>query len=140
MKALLMLGALAFAQELPHPLTPGTYAFQTQARNAKGPVCSEQWELRADGTMTVRSGEEVVEATYRLTHDRDGDWISSTSVATNHKPDCTGTVTQSLSNKENRTLVIALNGGDILTCPPPGHTADGTPVTTSCFGSLVRVK
>jgi hypothetical protein len=138
---LFTVAALAvIAQQLPHPIKPGSYRFETKDRTAEGPVCTEQWELRADGTMTVHSGEEVVEQRYRLARDRDGDWVIANALSTNSKPDCTGNVTSSVSGKENRIYILALNDGDILVCPPPSHTADGTPITSSCYASLTRVE
>ncbi|MES2443750.1 MAG: hypothetical protein V4574_13040 [Pseudomonadota bacterium] len=128
------------AQQLPHPITPGSYRFETHDRTAKGPVCTEQWDLRADGTMTFHSGEEIVESRYRLAHDRDGDWVITTALSTNGKPDCTGKVTQSISGKESRIYILAFNDGSISVCPAPGHTADGTPITSSCYASLKRVE
>ena len=140
MNALLMLAGLALAKQLPHALSPGTYIFETNARNDKGPICTERWELRADRTMTVRGGEEVVEKTYKLTHDRDGDWITSTSVSTNGKPDCTGTVTKHVVKIPNSRLVVAFNSGPIAVCPPPGHAPDGAPYVSDCFATLKRVE
>lgn len=134
------LSAPVVAQQLPHPLSPGTYRFETSARTAVGPVCTEQWELRADGTMTVRSGEEIVERRYRLTHDRDGDWLVGTSLSTNGRPDCTGNVTQSVSAGESRTNILAFNDGSISVCAAPTHTPDGSPYTSSCYGRLTRVE
>lgn len=90
--------------------------------------------------MTVRGGEEVVEKTYKLTHDRDGDWITSTSVSTNGKPDCTGTVTRQLVKIPNSRLVVAFNSGPIAVCPPPGHTPGGAPYVSGCFATLKRVE
>jgi hypothetical protein len=134
------LSAPAAAQQLPHPIKPGTYRFETDARNAKGPVCSEQWELRTDGSMTVHSGEEIVENRYRLTHDRDGDWIIAKALSTNGKPDCTGRVTQSLGTAENRIFIVAFNDGDISVCAAPTHTPDGVPTVSNCYASLKRVE
>lgn len=140
MKTLLMLAGLALVQQPSHALSTGTYIFETNARNANGPICTERWELRADGTMTIRSGDEVVEKTYKLTHDRDGDWITSTSVSTNSKPDCTGTVTKRVVKIPNSRLVVAFNSGPVAVCPPPGHAPDGAPYVSGCFATLKRVE
>lgn len=122
------------------PLQPGTWRFETHDRTAKGPVCTETWELRADSTMTVTSGEEVTVSRYRFRHDRDGDWLVHATLSTNGKPDCTGTVTANPSRDERSTYLIPFNDGNVQACPPPTHTADGTPFTSSCYATLRRVE
>jgi hypothetical protein len=135
-----LLLALAIAAPLPDPLQPGTYRFETHARTAAGPVCTEQWELRGDWTMTVRSGEEVVEQRYRFRHDRDGDWLVSAVLSSNGRPDCTDTATTDPSKHEHSIYLIAFNDGHVEACPPPGHAPDGTPVTSECYATLRRVE
>jgi Domain of unknown function (DUF1918) len=134
----LLLALAAAAQD--GPLQPGTWRFETHARTATGPVCTEQWELRADWTMTVRGGEEVVEKRYRFRHDRDGDWIVAATLSSNGKPDCTGTVTRNPSKDEHSTYLVAFNDGHVEVCVPPGQAPDGSPYVSDCYATLRRVE
>lgn len=131
----LLLAGLALQQA---PMPPGTYTFTTNARTASGPVCTEQWELRADGTMTVRSGQEVLEKRYRFERDGDGDRIVVNITATNAKPDCQGDVTRKPNKGDRSIYLLVSNDGSVAVCIPPRHAEDGTPVHDQCYARLTR--
>lgn len=120
------------------PMTPGTYRFETSERRGNRPLCAESWTLRADGTMTVLSGEEVVEKRWRLVHDRDGDWLVQAAVSTNGRPDCMGNAVTAPATVEVRNYLVRFNDGVIQVCPPPAHAADGAPIVAGCYATLRR--
>ncbi len=132
---LLALPAAALAQD--SGFQPrGAWLFRTDAVQNGQPVCTETWTFGADGQMAVESGQERVQKRYRIETDRDGTWIVSETLATNGQPDCMGAVTPTVTPGENRTYVLRLNNGTVLTCAAPGHTADGIPVVSSCYGRI----
>ncbi len=104
----------------------------------KKPVCTEIWTFAADN-LTVESGEERVEKRFRMVKDRTGNWLVAASLSTNGKPDCTGHASATVNTVESRIYLLPMNGGDVLTCPPPGKTAKGIPLIANCFGSLRRI-
>lgn len=125
------------AQEAPAFTLAGVYLFETDAQKDGRPVCSETWTFGAGGAMTVESGEERVRKRYHTETDRDGTWIVSETLETNGAPDCMGQRTPTVTPGENRTYVVPMNGGIILTCPAPQRMADGAPYIAGCYGSIV---
>ena len=117
----------------------GRWSFRTVALEKGRPVCSETWTFGADGTMSVESGAERVQKRYRIEEDRDGTWIVTETLSTNHQPDCMGNVTTAIEPGEHRTFILRTNSGVVLTCPPPQHTADGIPMIRECYGSLTQM-
>ncbi|MFM6931927.1 MAG: hypothetical protein ACKOUT_06770 [Novosphingobium sp.] len=118
----------------------GAYRFTSTAMDTvtKQPVCTETWTF-ALGNLTVESGEERVEQRFRMIKDRTGNWLVTASLSTNGKPDCTGHASATVSPEESRIYLLPMNGGNFLTCPPPGRTAKGIPFISDCFGSLRRI-
>jgi hypothetical protein len=113
----------------------GTYDFRTVEKKNGVPVCSERWTFGADGVLTVESGQELAHDTYRLEHDKVGDWIITKMRDTNGKPDCTGQTRTTISQDENRTYWFAMNDGTINVCPPPAGTP---PFIAGCYAWLTR--
>lgn len=138
MNPMIAIAAVSLVQQV--PMAPGTYKFETHARNATGPVCTETWELRADGTMTLRSGQEVLEKRYRFEHDQMGDRIVVTILKTNSKPDCMGNVTKKPRKHDRSIYLIAFNDGHVEVCPPPAPAPDGIPYHSGCYATLRPVK
>ena len=140
MKALPVLLALALpAAALAQDSTfdpKGAWLFRTDEVQNGRPICTETWTFGEDGRMAVESGAERVQKRYRIEEDRDGMWIVAETLATNGQPDCMGNVTPTVTPGEYRTLILRLNNGTVLTCPPPGHTADGIPIVGPCYGSI----
>lgn len=134
------LPASSVAQETPTFVLEGVYRFQTDALEGGRPVCSETWSFGADGAMTVESGEERVRKRYRTETDRDGRWIVEETLETNGAPDCMGQRTPNVTPGERRTYVVPMNGGIILTCPPPQRMPDGAPYISNCYGSIVPAR
>ncbi|MES2834437.1 MAG: hypothetical protein V4707_07015 [Pseudomonadota bacterium] len=132
----LALPAAALAQDAAFD-PKGAWLFRTDEVQNGRPVCTETWTFGEDGRMSVESGAERVEKRYRIEEDRDGTWIVSEALSTNHQPDCMGYVTAAIEPGENRTLILRFNNGTVLTCPPPGHTADGIPIIGSCYGRII---
>lgn len=74
----------------------GAWLFRTEANQNGRPVCTETWTFGEDGKMSVDSGAERVEKRYRIEEDRDGTWIVSETLSTNHQLDCMGQVTTAI--------------------------------------------
>jgi len=133
---LLALPAAALAQD--SGFQPrGEYLFRTDAVQNGQPVCTEVWTFGADGQLAIESGAERVQKRFRIENDRDGTWIVSETLSTNHQPDCIGAIAVEIDRGERRSFVVPLNNGTVLTCPPPGHTADGIPIIGSCYGRII---
>lgn len=136
--AMLAVGAApAFAQEARPLALEGLYLFNTDARQDGRPVCSEAWSFGPDGAMTVESGQERVRKRWRTEADRDGNWLVTETLGTNGAPDCMGQRSDGVKPGENRTYLLPMNSGIILTCPPPQRMPDGAPYIASCYGSIV---
>ncbi|MBU1324142.1 MAG: hypothetical protein KJ676_02775 [Alphaproteobacteria bacterium] len=118
------------------PVLEGAWIFTTEARQNNRPICTETWDFGSDGRMEVSSGAERVQKTWRLERDLDGLWLVMTTLSTNHAPDCMGNVTAEIPKGEDRTYLVPLNSGRVLTCPPPGRTPNGAPVVSGCYGGL----
>jgi hypothetical protein len=117
----------------------GPWLFRTDAIENGRPVCSETWTFGEGGKMSIASGAERVERRYRIEKDRDGIWIVSETLSTNHKPDCTGYVTMVTEPGENRTLILRKKDGTVLTCPPPQRTAEGISILSECYGRITAM-
>lgn len=127
------------------PSTPrilqGEYTFRSTAMKDGKPVCVERWVFK-DGGQTVKSGEEVVRLSFHTEIDADGlNWLVSTLIETNGKPDCTGSsaIPDPGPQKERRTYFLMRNNGAFVVCPPPSKTEDGTPFTGDCWGEATPV-
>jgi len=118
------------------PLLEGAWIFTTEARQNSRPVCTETWDFGPEGRMEVSSGAERVQKAYRVERDEAGLWLIMTTLSTNHRPDCMGNVTTRVPEGEDRTYLVPLNSGRVLTCPPPGRAPDGAPVVSGCYGGL----
>jgi len=114
----------------------GAYEFRTHDRKNGAPVCTERWTLGADGIMTVQSGQELVHQKYRLEHDSVGDWIISTFIDSNGKPDCMGRARTESPKGEERIYWFAMNDGTINVCAPP---ATNPIYISNCYATLQRV-
>ena len=116
----------------------GDYRFATTDRGADGqPVCAETWSFASDGTMTVHSGQEIVQKVWRTETDADGDWLVTRSVSTNGEPDCMGDRSPTVRSGETRTYILTFNAGGMVVCGPPSRTSDGILfVGPTCYGNL----
>jgi len=134
--ALICLPAVALAQDGFRP--SGLYVFASDARANGQPVCSELWDFDADGrTLRIESGAERVTKTYRIETER-GDLVLVGRIETaNGQADCTGNLNAIPSREEQRTYLLPMNDGAVLTCPVPGRTAGGAPFVSGCYGRLI---
>lgn len=133
---LLALPAVALAQD--SGFQPrGEYLFRTDAVQNGQPVCTEVWTFGDDGKLAIESGAERVQKLFHIETDRDGTWIVSETLSTNGQPDCMGHATPTVTPGERRSHIVPLNNGTVVTCPPPGHTSDGIPITGDCYGRLI---
>ena len=67
--------------------------------------CRETYEFRDDGTMTSRSGEEVLEKSWRVETDGYDSSLVTRVLSTNGKPDCQGDTNAAIGAE--RALPIA---------------------------------
>ena len=132
----LALPAAALAQDTTFDPT-GEWLFRTDAVQNGEALCTEIWTFSGGDRLAVESGAERVEKRYRVETDRDGTWIVAETLSTNGQPDCMGNVAAIVTPGERRTYVIPMNSGHVLTCPPPAHTADGTPFISECYGRII---
>jgi hypothetical protein len=111
----------------------GEYAWATFVRENGQPVCTETWTF-GEGTLTVRSGEEIVRKSLSMEAEGAMPVLVLRNLETNGAPDCMGNRTPVPPQGEYRVLLVPLNSGDIQTCPvpkgPPPH------VIGECYGSL----
>ena len=98
--------------------------------SAKDGSCVEQHEYRADGTATVRSGEEVLEKTYTIERYKRGPFylFHEQVTASNGGKDCTGRTTA--VGKQSGMFVLPTNDGGFYTCA----SNEGW----GCFGTASR--
>ncbi len=102
--ALALMAAPAMAQEAtPSPLVDlaaqhtgtliagGEWTFTAPRGAPKGSrVCTETWTFRADGTMTVVSGSQTVENTWRVANDQGFQRLFTTGLSSTEGIDCMG--------------------------------------------------
>lgn len=138
MKIALALSLLTAAATVEPLQLSGAYTFATNDRDpaTMQPVCTETWSFAADGAMEVKSGQEMVRKSFRTEYDNDGHWLVTRSISTNGAPDCMGNQASDVDPEERRVLLLPMNGGDIMVCPPPLHTRDGIPLIADCFATL----
>lgn len=97
---------------------------------SKDGKCLETHSYRADGTATIKSGEEVLEKTYTISKLKSGGYfIESTVVSTNGLDDCTGSPTP--VGAKASVHIMLLKGGDYFTCAGK----DGL----SCYGGAKKI-
>jgi hypothetical protein len=134
--------AMAFAAAAePGPILEGIYNFVTTAEKDGKPVCTETWTFNGK-TMSVQSGEEISQATFRTETDVEGSsWLISKTTKTNGKPDCMGkSATGTPEQKpENRIYFFVRNSGSIALCPAPTRAPDGSLYTGDCWGEATPV-
>ena len=84
--------------------------------SSKDGSCKEMHEYRADGTATVRSGEEVLEKKYTVERYEQGPFylFHEEVVASNGGTDCTGHTTA--VGKQSGMFVLPTNDGGFYTC------------------------
>ncbi len=137
-----LIATASAAPQAPPRIPDGAYAFHSTAMKDGKPVCTERWVFK-DGIQTVESGEEIVRHAFHTEIDADGfDWLVSTRIETNGKPDCTGSwpIETPGPHKEERTYFLMRNNGAFVVCPPPSKTADGTPFTGDCWGEATPLR
>lgn len=89
-------------------------------------ACPETHTYNADGTASVRSGDEVLEKTYTVTSATGGMYIvKSVIVSTNGGRDCLGKT--STVGATSSVYIQPINGGGYYTCA----SEDGI----SCYGA-----
>lgn len=98
--------------------------------SAKDGSCVERHEYRADGTATIRSGEEVLEKTYTIERYERGPFylFHEQVTASNGGKDCTGHTTA--VGKQSGMFVLPTNDGGYYTCT----SNEGW----GCFGTASR--
>lgn len=103
----------------------GTYAFSAREKDENGrTVCEETWIFRADGTYTIKSGEQQVEGTWLVEVDEeDLRYLWLTPLASTAGPDCQGKVTDTgtYPREEYGMTLLFWNDGSGLTCTEPGR-------------------
>lgn len=69
----------------------GEWTFAAPRGAPKGsPVCTESWTFRANGSMTVVSGSQTVEKTWRVVSDQGFERLFTTSISSTEGIDCMG--------------------------------------------------
>jgi hypothetical protein len=100
--------------------------------SSKDGRCLEQHEFRADGTATIRSGDEVLEKTYTIERYEGGPYylFRERVTASNGRKDCTGQTTA--VGKQSGMFVLPTNDGGFYTC----SSNEGW----GCFGTAIRAQ
>jgi hypothetical protein len=100
--------------------------------SSKDGRCKEHHEYRADGTATVRSGDEVLQKSYTIERYKGGAYflVHEEVKASNGGKDCTGQVTA--VGKQSGMFVLPTNDGGYYTC----SSDEGW----GCFGTASRVE
>lgn len=93
--------------------------------------CRETYEFRDDGTMTSRSGEEVLEKTWRVDTEGYDSTLVTRVLSTNGKPDCQGD-TNTVVGDERALPIVFINGGGHMVCAGPDRGL-------SCYGIVSEV-
>ena len=114
----------------------GTWSFRTDAQQNGQPVCSESWTFGPDGQLSVASGEERVGKRFRIENDAVGLWLVTETLETNGLPDCMGHKTAGITPGEQRTYLVPMNGGRVMTCPAPGRGPGGALYVRGCYGAI----
>lgn len=91
--------------------------------------CRETYEFRDDGTMTSRSGDEVLEKAWRVDTDGYDSTLVTRVLSTNGKPDCQGDTNAAVGN-ERALPIVFINGGGYAVC--------GADRGLSCYGIVSR--
>jgi len=121
---------VALAQAAPppagHPIL-GTWSFTLPSGK-----CTETYTFRANGTMSVSSGEERADGTYDVSPTPTGEgfykWVAKVT-KDNGKKDCAGDITR--PGQEVSSFVRFGPGGDMVVCERAA--------LDSCFGPFMRV-
>lgn len=93
--------------------------------------CRETYEFRDDGTMTSRSGEEVLEESWRVETQGYDSTLVTRVLSTNGKPDCQGD-TNAAVGAERALPIVFFNGGGYAVCAGPDRGL-------SCYGAVSEV-
>ena len=120
--ALLIFGIVAIASgahatDYKKPALHGDYYFYTYAEKNGRPVCSETWRFGEDGTLTIRSGQEIATNHFRT---EPGEKIMTvlfrSFVSSNGQPDCSGAVNSHPppGAEERLESYFAQDGGIVL--------------------------
>jgi hypothetical protein len=79
------------AQHTATLIAGGEWTFTAPRGAPKGsPVCTESWTFRADGTMTVLSGGQTVQQTWRVANDQGFQRLFTTALSSTDGIDCMG--------------------------------------------------
>ena len=115
--AVIAIASGAHAAEYKKPVLRGDYYFYTYAEKDGHPVCSETWRFADDGTLTIRSGQEIATNHFRT---EPGEKIMTvlfrSFVSSNSEPDCAGAVNSHPppGTEERLESYIARDGGIVL--------------------------
>jgi TPR repeat protein len=93
--------------------------------------CRETYEFRDDGTMTSRSGEEVLEKSWRVETEKYDSTLITRILSTNGKPDCQGDMNTKVGD-ERALPIVFFNGGGYAVCAGPDRGL-------SCYGVVSEV-
>jgi hypothetical protein len=128
--AVLLLAAASAAATPAPPAAPDNPVLGSWSWAAKDGSCKETHEYRADGTATIRSGEEVLEKTYTIEKYKGGAFylLRATVTASNGGKDCTGGTTP--VGKASGAFILPSNDGNYYTC----SSDEGW----GCYGSATK--
>lgn len=134
------------AQHTDTLLAGGTWTFTAPRGAPNGsPVCTESWTFRADGTMTVVSGSQTVEKTWRVVSDQGFERLFTTSLSSTDGVDCMGEranpADYPMDEGGGAALLFFNDGkGGYLCTPVLMEEADGTKIPMygdeDCWGEL----
>lgn len=127
----------------------GEWTFTAPRGAPKGsPVCTESWTFRADGSMTVVSGSQTVEKTWRVVSDQGFERLFTTGLSSTDGIDCMGERANPADypmEEGGGAALLFFNGGKggYLCNPVLMENADGTKTPfyddEECWGELRAV-
>lgn len=134
------------AQHTATLIAGGEWTFTAPRGAPKGaPVCTESWTFRADGSMTVVSGAQTVEKTWRVVNDQGFERLFTTGLSSTDGIDCMGDRANPADYPEKEgggAALLFFNGGKrgYLCNPVLMEAEDGTKMPMygdeDCWGDL----
>lgn len=121
----------------------GEYDFSSFEPGPSGaPLCHEQWSFGTDGTLTKRSGREIVTYRFHTEAANDGIWLVTDQPKTNGEPDCVGHAQKGgYPDGEDRDFIYGTPGGGIVVSKrSEPKDPQSTAVLLYPFGELTRAK
>jgi hypothetical protein len=134
------------AQHTDTLIAGGEWTFTAPRGAPKGsPICTESWTFRVDGTMTVVSGTQVVENTWRVVSEDGFERLFTTSLSSTEGVDCMGERANPADYPRQEgggAAILFFNGGNggYLCTPVLMEMPDGTKMPMyndeDCWGEL----